>query len=207
MTGPDTGGLRLKFRMPALFAVLFVLAACSQPPLPEDHFYRLGIVPPPPAVGAPILKGVVQVNRFIAAGVTAGRPIVYAEPDSPNEIKAYHYRFWNEPPAIMLQNDLVGFLRAGRAADRVVTPDFRIEPEYIVTGRIIRFEQIRAERPKVVVELELGLMEAGSGRIVRLDIHRLEVAAADGTVAAAVAAMGTAVTQIYGRFLTDISNK
>ena len=87
-------------------ALLILVSACPQPAIPEDHFYRLA---PAPADGqqSRALAGVIEVNRFIADGLTGRRPIVYTDSIDAGEVRAYHYHFWSEPPPILLQNRLV----------------------------------------------------------------------------------------------------
>ncbi|MBT6289937.1 MAG: ABC transporter, partial [Rhodospirillaceae bacterium] len=58
-------------------ALLLILGACTQPALPDDHFYRLGAAPAEGISGA--LTGVIEVSRFIADGLAGRRPIVYTD--------------------------------------------------------------------------------------------------------------------------------
>jgi len=192
----------LRAAAPILVAAAAVLAACSQPPIPEDHFYRLQVATPQ-ARPKP-LQGTIEVERFIADGVVADRPIVYSDRGSAHEVQAYHYHFWVEPPTVMLQNQMVAFLRSGRVATRVVTPELRIEPDYVVTGKIIRFEQVRGNPPGIAVELELALKRSGDDRVLVLETRRVEARAANDSVPAAVAAMSQAVTQLFQNFVARV---
>ena len=185
-----------------LFAAALVLAACSQPPVPEDHFYRIGVAAPQ-ARPQPLAE-TIEVERFIADGVVADRPIVYSDRGSAHEVQAYHYHFWVEPPTVMLQNQLVSFLRSANVAKRVVTPELRIEPDYVVTGKIIRFEQVRGNPPGIAVELELALKRSGDDRVLVLESRKIEAQAANDSVAAAVAAISQAVTRLFQDFVARL---
>ena len=188
-----------------LAAALFLLAACAQPPVPDDHFYRLAVNDPAP--GAQTLKGALEVQRFSADGVTAARPIAFSKPEAPGEFQAYHYHFWTEPPTVLLQNKLVEYLRAARLAASVVTPELRIAPQFVLTGRIKRFERILAAPPRVMAEIELGLKEERTDRLIHLATYRAEEQSSGKTVAHAALALGRATARIYGRFLADVRGK
>ena len=194
-----------KFKPGPAFALaaLVLLAACSQPNLPEDHFYRLVVTPPQGKV-ATKLTSVVEVNRFIADGLTAGRPIVFTKPGQSHEVQAYHYHFWTEPPTIMLQKSMASYLRQASTAAKVVTPELRIEPNFVVHGKIVRFEQITGGSGQVSVELELSLTDNGTEKLIHQKNYRLEVPTGNLTVPAAVKAIGGAVSRIYAGFLNDI---
>lgn len=145
------------------------------------------------------------MNRFVADGLTAGRPIVYSESGRPREVLEYHYHFWTEPPTIMLRDLLVAYLRAAKVADTVVTPEHRVEPDYELSGKIKRLEQINGTPPGAVVELELALKRSADGQILFLHTYRIEAEAKTGSVAAAVDALNSALGLIYARFTNDIS--
>lgn len=181
-----------------------VLGACAQPPVPEDRFYRLTVSTPAEARNTPVLSGTIQVERFVADGVAADRPIAYSRDDAPHELQAYHYHFWTDPPTTMIQNHMAAYLRSSGVATRIVTPEVRIEPDYIISGKIRRFEQVRGSPTKVVVEFELALKRMRDERLLRLDTERIELESRDETVGAAVAAISTAVSQIFEKFVSNI---
>lgn len=192
----------MKKMLPAL---LLVLGACAQPEVPTDRFYRLDVAAPETRLAKPPLAGTLEVSRFIADGLTAGRPIVYSESGRPREVLEYHYHFWTEPPTIMLRDQLVTYLRAANVASTVVTPEHRVEPDYELSGKIKRLEQVKGTPPGAVVELELALKRSADGQILLLDTYRIEAEARTGSVVAAVDALNSALGLIYTRFTNDIS--
>ena len=113
-------------------AIGVVLAACSQPPVPKDNYYRLHIGSPKQIYNKPLFSGPVEVQRFSADGLLANRHIVYANSQRPHLLNEYHYHFWSEPPPAMIRDQMVDFLRAAKASDRVVTPELRISAKYIL---------------------------------------------------------------------------
>ena len=192
----------MKKMLPVL---LLVLGACAQPEVPTDRFYRLDVALPETRLAKPALAGTLEVDRFVADGLTAGRPIVYSESGRPREVLEYHSHFWTEPPTTMLRDQLVTYPRAAKVADIVVTPKHRVEPDYELSGKIKRLEQIKGTPPRAVVELELALKRSADGQILLLDTYRIEAEAKSGTVGAAVDALNSALGLIYARFTNDIS--
>ena len=143
---------------------LVLLAACgSAAPVPEDQFYRLSAVMTVAPQSKTLFPGTLEIDRFVADGLTAGRPIVYSEAGKPFQVKEFHYHFWTQPPTVMLRDELVTYLRRAKVADIVVTPEMRVSPDYVLTGKIRRLEKVVGTPPKAVLEIELGLRKASGG--------------------------------------------
>ena len=152
--------------------MLGLLASCGGAPVvPDDQFYRLEVSTP--VAGKKLFPGTMEVDRFIADGLTAGRPIVYSEAGKSYQVKEFHYHFWTQPPTVMLRDELVTYLRRAKISDAVVTPEMRITPDYVVTGKIKRLEKIIGAQPKALLEIELGLRTASGARIGATPIRML----------------------------------
>ena len=194
-----------------LFRVLVVaaagvLAACgSADPVPEDQFYRLRAVMSSAPLTKVLFPGTLEIDRFVADGLTAGRPIVYSEAGKPFQVKEYHYHFWTQPPTVMLRDELVSYLRAAKISDAVVTPEMRVAVDYVLTGKIMRLERIIGKPSKAVIELELGLRKATGGKLIFLDTYRIEKQSEGSGVGSAVKSLNTALTAIYAKFVDDLS--
>ncbi|MBC8269501.1 MAG: membrane integrity-associated transporter subunit PqiC [Rhodospirillaceae bacterium] len=191
------------FKSLALLSVL-TLAACAQPELPKDHYYRLQVQAPENNKGATLFKGTIEVERFLADGLTAGRPIVYSEAGSEHQLLEYHYHFWTEPPVVMLRDQMIDFLRAARVSEMIVSPEMRSRPDYRLTAKIKRLEKIVGPKPSAIAELQLGLQDEQSGEIIHLANYRVEVGAQSDSVGDAVIAMNKALTEIYTRFVASL---
>ena len=182
------------------------LAACgSAAPVPEDQFYRLSAAAPSSPLAKTLFKGTLEVDRFVADGLTAGRPIVYSEAGKPYRVKEYHYHFWTQPPTVMLRDELVLYLRQARVSDTVVTPEMRLRADYVLTGKIRRLEKIVGTTPKTVLEIELGLRKASGGKLVFLDTYRIESPSSGPGVGAAVESLNESLSSIYANFVADLS--
>ena len=188
-----------------LIAAGFLAACGSAAPVPEDKFYRL--VVSAPSSSKTLFPGIMEVDRFVADGLTAGRPIVYSETGKPFQVKEFHYHFWTQPPTVMLRDELVSYLRARKISDTVVTPEMRVTPDYILTGKIKRLEKVLGDPPKAVLELELGLRKESGDKILLLDTYRVETVSDGPGVDAAVKSLNTALTTIFGKFVHDLSKR
>jgi len=190
-----------------ILTALLVLSSCgSAPPVPEDNFYRLQAVYADEPFSKQLLPGTIEVERFIADGLTSERAIVFSEVGKPNQVNAYHYHFWIKPPTVMLRDELVSFLRTSKISDAVVTPEMRVRPNYAITGKIKHLEQVRAnDQTRTLLETELGLRRPSDGKLLFLDSYRIENVAGGTGVAAAVDSLNTALSIIYADFLADIS--
>jgi cholesterol transport system auxiliary component len=182
-----------------------IVGACAQPPLPEDHFYRLQVATSPAPFASPPLAGVLEVERFVADGLTAGRPIVWSKSGQPHALSEYHYHFWVEAPTVLLRDQLVVQLRAAKVAKAVVTPEMRVNPDFVLSGKIQRLERVVGTMPQAVVELELAVRRTAGNSLSFMQTYRAEEAVATDSVAAAVAAINKALGAIYAKFTADLT--
>ncbi len=194
-------------RCASAMIMLGVLAACAaQAPVPQDKFYRLQAVLASAPLTAPILPGVLEIERFTADGLTAGRPIVYADSSDPNQLREYHYHFWTQTPTVMLRDELVAYLRKAGVAKNIVTPEMRLEADYILSGRIRMLEQVIGAQKGTVMELEIALRNPRNGKLLFLKPYRHEVEQSEIGVAAAVDSLNETLNIIYADVLADLKN-
>jgi len=188
------------FKSISLGAVILGLAACAQPELPQDNYYRLSITPP--AKGARLFKGVLEVDRFRADGLISGRPIAYTE--GKGHLSEYHYHFWVEPPVDLLQDEMVKYLRSADIIQHVVTPELRMDEHYLLTGKIKRLERDLSAGHHVAIELEIGLKRTIDDKILVLKTYTRTLKQSEESVNGAVKAINTALSDIYAEFLNDV---
>ena len=187
-----------------LLLAVAAVTACAPDPLPQDHYYRLQ-VGVPQKLAAPRLDGVLEVQPLAVGGLLGGRPIVHSVAGQPLELREYHYHLWVEPPTAMLHEQLVAYVRAAGLARTTVTPEIRVEPDFVLGGRIMRLEQVLGPAPGAEVELELSLRAVASDRLLLLESYRQSGEARDSSVAAAVEAINLALRRIYDRFAADVA--
>ena len=189
-----------------LSLLALALTACGTiEPVPEDRFYRLLVAAPDRALEAPVLAGLVEVERFVADGLVDKTQIVYSEQRAPHRLEAYHYHFWTEAPVVMIRDQLVGYLRTANAATRVVTPELRVAPDFVITGKIHRLERVVGGPFEAVIELELGLREENSDRLLLLQTYKAAVPTKGETVGDTVLALTRALDRIFARFVADLA--
>lgn len=181
-------------------ALAVTLAACAQQAPPKDRFYRLETIAMAKAYSTPPL-GVVEVSRLTTDGVLSERPLAYQEADG--ALGRYRYDLWAEPPTALWQGALVDALRQSGIAAIVVTPDTRVQPEWILRGRLNRFE-MQAHAGKAMAALELAVVSARDGTLLLLKTYQVETAAAAGPEAE-VDALTKASSDILTRFIADLA--
>lgn len=195
---------RAPIRILALAAVACIATACASGPAPRDHYYRL-VAASPPALASPVIDGTVEVDRVRVEAISQGRRILYRDAANPGEIAQYTYHHWVDPPNVMLQEQLVTYLRDAGAAPSVVTPAVNVDADYRISGRLVRFERLlNGANPGVVVEIELVLTRRADDALLLLETYREERTAAGSGVSEAVDAFDAAVTAIFARFVADI---
>jgi len=203
-------GARRAGRVLLGFACALSLVGClGGGPVPPDRFYMLPRVTPERPLPAPLVAGTLGVDRLRADGLREERAMLYIDSAHPLQVRRYHYHHWAAVPGELIQQNLIDYLRAARAAPRVMrgAPDLSVKAR--VTGRVLRLERIVGEDGvRVDVTLELYLSPASSSWEsarapgVGGDYHA-SVAASDRTMHATVEAYGRALDTIYARFIRD----
>lgn len=191
------------------FALTLGLTACGvvgpAAPVPEEHYYRLELPAPKPA--ATPLKGVVVVDALEAAAIYSRRAIVYSEDPQHLTLQEYHYHFWTDPPPRLLQRTLVSYLRGAHPAATVADEAGRALWDYRVSGRVLRFERLRAGLGwQTAVEVELRVDAAGARRPLLVKSYVRAANAGGDNMEQTVRAFATAVAAIYAEFLKDLQS-
>ncbi|UCE86985.1 MAG: membrane integrity-associated transporter subunit PqiC [Deltaproteobacteria bacterium] len=188
-----------------LAAALLAALGCASGPAPRDHFYRLQVAPPSRAPAEPTLHGTLEISRFRADALTGERQLIFLESSDASEVRRHAYHRWVDPPSVMLQIQLAGYLRAAHAAELVILPEVRVRPDFLLAGRILRLEQILSEAAsRVVVELELSMTRMAGGDVMVLRRYRESRALDSRDVAESVRAYGEATSAIFERFLAEV---
>jgi ABC-type uncharacterized transport system auxiliary subunit len=181
--------------------------ACAGGPAPRDHFYRL-TVPEPPTTSrhaVPLFAGALEVERLRADPLVRGRAMLSSDGPESVEVAPYRFHFWVESPVVAIQRALVADLRARGIAEQVVPPEIRVAESWMVTGRLVRLEGIRQlEDNRVLVEVELGLVESRTGNLYWHATYGAE-RPADGPGAEGFArAIGFALAEVFESFAADL---
>jgi ABC-type uncharacterized transport system auxiliary subunit len=177
--------------------------SCASGPAPIDHYYQIDAgVPDAPL--ARQLEGNLQVDRFRTDALTGARQLLYKETADASEIHQHAYHRWSDPPAILLQTELIAFLSAAAAADTVMSATARVTPDYVVSGRIRDFERVLEPEVRAVVEIQFVVTSARGEKILVNNSYREERAAENSTIAASAVAFSAAVHAIFEQLLADL---
>lgn len=198
----------LFFRTLCLSLVLG-LSACmggASVSIPHDHYYRLPVVTAVTPLRTPLLPGTLEVSAVQTSGMLHERSILFVREQQPLEVSPYHYYYWVNAPASLLQQHLLNYLRQKNFAPsqhryRSDTPaDYRLE------GELLHFERyIRANAAEARVELELVLQDNHSRRILLRKLYHREVKAKSTEMADTADAFGKALSAIYRQFAQDVA--
>lgn len=96
------------------------------------------------------------IGRISAPEILQDQPIVYRS--GPNEIGAYQYHLWAEPPAQMVKTVLLRRLRASGRYQSVAEAGGSTQGDFVLRGRLYDFEEVDsggAITARVAMEFEL----------------------------------------------------
>ncbi len=177
--------------------------SCASGPAPVDHYYQIDAgVPDAPLANK--LEGNLQVDRLRTYALMGERQLLFKKTADAPEIRQHAYQRWSDPPAILLQTELISFLSAAAAADAVISATARVKPDYVVSGRILNFERVLKPKVRAVVEIQLAVTRTAGEEILFNHSYREERAAENSTIAASAVAFSEAVHAIFERFLADL---
>lgn len=180
--------------VPAVVLLLLVLAGCGGT-IPDSRYYVLDSVPGEAAASAQPLDLVLGVDVFAARPLFRDRRIAYRISD--NEIAYYPYRFWAADPGELVSAQLADQLRRSHVATAVLEQPFDLPPDWILAGRIQRFEEVdRGESWFAVFEIAIRIEDAARRDILTEQIFHREIATAQRTPEAVARAMSTAVREV-----------
>ena len=205
--------MELRVKLPLLSVLLScMLVACgSQPPVPEDRFYRLPDIQLEQTNKKPVsikLSKSVKLERIHTEGLYQERAILYIDNNYPLELRRYHYHHWLNTPADMVSEHFLSYLRSAFPARKVgryiaeqQAGDCRIG------GKLIRFERImNSGNPIASVALELWL-DRGDHRHVFTKEYSINEQTKDGSMHATAVAFGKALEQTYEKFIQDLKKE
>ena len=156
--GVQQNRYRLSLVLVLSFLLTFAITACGLGggDLPDDHYYRLPDISVTKQAQAAFDEIVIKPVK--ASGLYHDRAILYIEKEKPLELQRYHYYFWAETPANLLQNALYQGLLSSGVSGQVSRQLGEHRADYIIDSRIIRFERvIDGSNVTVEVVVEIAL--------------------------------------------------
>lgn len=197
----------MNFRLnpPSILASLWLLAACGTvAPVPHDTFYRLAEVHEVTKVERS-LPGVLKVDRVEADGVVAEGSMLYAPNGSEFELRQAAYDFWSEPPALMVEQRLVSYLREAGVAKQVLSHQLRGRSDYLLAVRLTKFEQALKPAGEIRLSISVSLETEPDGDLIWVDQWHFVEKTGDDTLPAAVQAFDKALEKMMQVVATKVS--
>lgn len=196
---------RIKWLRRLFVVSVLTVGGCLSGPAPTDQFYQLELPEPQHKFDTPPLNGTLQVTRPEANAVMGERPLLYRQNSLSTQVHRYAYHRWVDSPTILLQQEMTRYLRASLLADQVVTPQFRVKVNYLLSSRILKLERIVDGSHRVLMELELGITSIRDNEALLLKTYREEKSANGEDMEDSVIAYNQALAKILNRFLEDVS--
>jgi ABC-type uncharacterized transport system auxiliary subunit len=192
--------------LPAWLVACGLVAGCqSVPPAPTDRYYRLADAAAGPIAARQWTGGSIEIRELRADGPYLDRPILFTHEGQTTQLEAYSYAYWIYAPPRLIQQHMIGRFRESRLAPTIVEDDRGPDPAFVISGRIMRFEQTLAPGgAHADVELELEISSAGQGRPLLRKTYRAVEPATDKSMDAFVQSMERALDRIYAAFSKDL---
>jgi ABC-type uncharacterized transport system auxiliary subunit len=202
-----TGLSRSRARPALLAAILVLVTGCFGRPSPRERTFRLELAPPA-RLAAPLLSGILEVDRLRAHALARRTALVTVFDASTPELRTRSSEHWADSPTLLLQREMTAWLDAAGIADRVLTPELGIAPDLRLTGELVRFEERRGEGgPRVLVEVALVLSDERCREVLLQASYREERAAQGPDAVDAVRAYDAALSDILARFVADVGGR
>jgi uncharacterized lipoprotein YmbA len=190
----------------ALLAALLMFGCGGKVRYPK--YYTLALAPTlQPAANDPRIDGTVAVRRFETPAYLRQGRIVFRE--APNQVGFYEYHRWAADPGATVTIAVMETLRSSGLFSTVESYEGRDKPEYLLTGRIERLDEIDYGGGGVSVEARL------SAQLVKLRTastvwtgEATETSKVDQrNVSSVVEEMSRAVQKSIGRLLTNMEQQ
>jgi ABC-type uncharacterized transport system auxiliary subunit len=190
-----------------LLGLCLLLTACATPePIPEDQFYRLVSPGEPVRLANPAIKGTLKVEPIKTFGIYRERAILFSHSDQPESLKQHHYNHWIDTPTRLIRDQLVDYLRARGVAGTVAGAQIGLNGDIRLYLELKNFERVIHPTDDVSVKVRLdAVITDKSNRPLKITSYLSEIPAGESSVAASVAAINQALSEIYRRLADDLT--
>lgn len=180
-----------------------LLAGCGGKVL-YPNYYALDIPPPPRPVSSDShLAATVAVRRFDTPPYLRQGRIVYRQ--APSEIGFYEYHRWAVDPATTVTTAVIESLRASRLFAFVKLYEGQDRPDYLMSGRLERLEEIDyGGSIRVEAKLSAELVNVRTGATVWTDDATETLKIETRTVDSVVVEMSHAVENSINRLVASM---
>jgi ABC-type uncharacterized transport system auxiliary subunit len=180
-----------------LVAAALLLAACA-PHRIQYYQISTSFKQPVPAETGPVLL----VGRIATPLALEDGRIRYLA--GSNEVGAYEYHRWTDPPGIMVKESLIHVLRASGKFKSVQEAASLAEGDYNLRGKLLEFSEVDVSGIATRVALDLELREIKSGRLVWNETLTHDDPVQAKTVADVVQSLDRNLQTVLGNAASDI---
>jgi ABC-type uncharacterized transport system auxiliary subunit len=152
------------------------------------------------------LPATVAVRRFDTPSYLRQGRIVYRQ--APQEIGFYEYRRWAADPAVTVTAAMIASLRSSRLFSFVTPNDSQDRPDYLMSGRLERLEEIDYKGGvQVEAKLSAELVNLRNGAMVWTGDATESLPVETRNVNAVVAEMSHAVARSVDRLVANMGQQ
>ncbi len=182
-----------------------LLIACSLGggEVPADHYYRLPEIPV--VENQSKLFSSILVNPVQVDGLYHERAILYIEKSTPLEVKRYHYHYWVEPPAKLIQKYLVLYLDRNAIAQQIITNELPDRADIEITPQVLNFERIiDGSDVRLLVAIKIDAHFLKNKKMLSKK-YQSNIKLDDNSMHATVNGFGLALAEVFSLFVSDLS--
>ena len=152
------------------------------------HYYTVGLpLAPTLATGAHPVS--LLVGSIGGANIYRDTPIVYRI--GTNEIGAYRYSRWEEPPVELVKNKLIRVLNASGDYQSVTGLGSNSTGQFVVRGRLYEFAEVDGANITGLVSMEFELYDRKSGKVLWTHFYSQSEPVPSKEISAVVTALDT----------------
>ncbi|WXG57580.1 MAG: ABC-type transport auxiliary lipoprotein family protein [Candidatus Sedimenticola sp. (ex Thyasira tokunagai)] len=191
--------------LPTALITLLLTACAGAPPVPEEHFYRLPGVDSAISPPQPLFSGTLAIGSIDTPGIYNERALLHSDESSPTQLQRYHYHSWTDSPSRLIQDHLTLSLRHANAAPIVIPDNARSQWQYLLKGKLRRFERITGNTTtKVIIAMEFQLLRQGENRPLLIKDYIITEPAAGDTIDDTVVAFSNGLLRLYKQLLHEL---
>jgi len=183
-----------------------LLSACiggGQPTI-KDVFYQLPAPQVPQQLGSPLINRLV-VRPLHSDGLRRERAMLFSEEAEDIAIQRFSYQFWSDNPTALIERYMVAYLQHSGLAKSVLHEEAGLHGDYLLTGRLLNFEQIRVEgeTTQVQVSLQLQLTSNTTTEINLIKTYPVRMHTQQETMLGITRSFALALNRVLDRFIRD----
>jgi ABC-type uncharacterized transport system auxiliary subunit len=152
------------------------------------HYYTVGL-PVAPTLSTSAHPLPLLVGMIGGADIYRNTPIVYRV--GTNEIGAYEYSRWAEPPVELVKDKLIRILSASGDYQSVTSLGSNSSGQFVVRGRLYEFAEVDGANITGLVSMEFELYDRKSGKTLWTHFYSQSEAVQSKDIPAVVTALDT----------------